>query len=443
MTQPSDAYELPEDLFGREAIAEKIKGLLESDLDLSPFVIDGEWGVGKTTFCRRLIKQFDSSKKLNCVYIDAFRADHVDDPLVSIISEIGKMVVKKGGKRKLDSFISSAKPFLRTATKTVAKAAVSIALKQSTDDIAEGYDKEVEALAGASIDASIDLVIRDKINAEKNLDTLHEALKEVTKEKELVILIDELDRCRATFAIDMLETIKHAFSISRVKIVIVANASHLETSFRHRYGSNNDTKSYFEKFHNYKYSLPLEMENIGYNNIERITSNSYKHLLRLIKESKLPIEYSSSQFKSGIEGLIKNTSLSLREIEQIYKRVEIIFQLKTDHDSFSTSIESFISLISIYLIIKSPSTLLNEKSKINITLGLEGFTHNDYNNGVNNTFNAFIFILNDDKSLYDDPRYIEKSRHALNLFGYGADINYTLENIRLIFKDIKETLRML
>ncbi|MGP3427021.1 P-loop NTPase fold protein, partial [Escherichia coli] len=143
-------------------------------------------------------------------------------------------------------FIDGAKPLIRTAAKTLGKAAVSFALRQSANDIAEGYDKEVEALAGASIDASIDLIIRDKINAEKNLDTLHRALEEVTKEKELVLLIDELDRCRATFAIDLLETIKHAFSTSKVIILIIANSAQLETSFRHRYGSNNDTKNYLE-----------------------------------------------------------------------------------------------------------------------------------------------------------------------------------------------------
>lgn len=110
--QLSDTYELPEDLFGREAIAEKIKGLLESDIDLSPMVIDGDWGIGKTVFCHRLINKINESQQLNCVYIDAFRADHIDDPLISIISEIGTLVEKNGGEGKLDSFIDGAKPFI-------------------------------------------------------------------------------------------------------------------------------------------------------------------------------------------------------------------------------------------------------------------------------------------------------------------------------------------
>lgn len=360
MTQSSDAYELPEDLFGREAIAEKIKGLLENDIDLSPMVIDGDWGIGKTVFCHRLINKLKASEQLNCVYIDAFRADHVDDPIITIISEIGKMVVKKEGKRKLDSFISNAKPFLRTATKTLGKAAVSIALKQSTDDIAEGYDKEVEALAGASIDASIDLVIRDKINAEKNLDTLHDALKEVTKKKELVILIDELDRCRATFAIDMLETIKHVFSIPKVKILIVANSAQLETSFRHRYGSNNDTKNYLEKFYNVKISLPTEK------NYDVFSVEFFKSKVQhsdIITDSFV----NNHTFDKGLNELSAIKDLSLRDMNSFVKNIEICYLLKGSSDFQSyNEIKNFIAALSVFIYTKDKKVLYNLINESNL-----------------------------------------------------------------------------
>jgi nucleoside-triphosphatase THEP1 len=424
MTQPSDAYELPEDLFGREAIAEKIKGLLESDIDLSPMVIDGDWGIGKTVFCQRLINKIKASNKLNCVYIDAFRADHVDDPLITIISEIGKMVVKKQGQRKLDSFISNAKPFLRTATKTLGKAAVSIALKQSTDDIAEGYDKEVEALAGASIDASIDLVIRDKINAEKNLDTLHEALKEVTKEKELVILIDELDRCRATFAIDLLETIKHAFSIPKVKILIIANSAQLETSFRHRYGSNNDTKNYLEKFYNYKYSLTSVKNEFSYGS-SNTASHSYKYLRKLLSESiHLNVAFNPDElFKTGMENLINSKKLSLRKIELIARNIDVI--CKFDNNLLSDERKTFFSIIATYLYIEIPGISFEnmnpyQKTKVSKLLGTTDIEHIE--SYAVDPIAAISCILTDhtehllNSTLLFRLREVQDKRHILNHF---------------------------
>lgn len=362
--QPNDTYELPEDLFGRETIAEKIKGLLESDIDLSPMVIDGDWGIGKTVFCHRLINKINESQQLNCVYIDAFRADHIDDPLISIISEIGKLVEKNGDEGKLDSFIDGAKPFLRTAAKTLGKAALSYTLRQSTADITKDYEKEIEALAGVSIDASIDLIIRDKINAEKNLDTLHDALKEVTKEKELIILIDELDRCRATFAIDMLETIKHAFSIPKVKIVIVTNASHLETAFRHRYGSNNDTKNYFEKFYKYKYQLPkskLKYQN-GSQTYSNEVINSYKYFIRLLRDSNTMRDIIRPNLldKEALEILIKNIDLSLRDMELIKNDLEIV-NLFNDDLLEESSTKIFYSIIAIIIFKYDPEYFYREK----------------------------------------------------------------------------------
>tara|TARA_R110001606_G_scaffold193488_1_gene341170 strand:- start:310 stop:1725 length:1416 start_codon:yes stop_codon:yes gene_type:complete len=433
--QPNEIDELPEDLFGREAIAEKIKGLLESNIDLSPMAIDGDWGIGKTVFCHRLIKKIKESGKLNCVYIDAFRADHVDDPLITIISEIGKMVVKKEGQRKLNSFISNAKPFLRTATKTLGKAAVSIALKQSTDEITEGYDKEVEALTGASIDASIDLIIRDKINAEKNLGTLQDALEEVTKNKELVILIDELDRCRANFAIDMLETIKHIFTSKRVKIVIVANSSQLEAAFRHRYGSNDHTKNYFEKFYKYKHSLPLE-KTPHYRKISVTTTHSYNHLINLIKNSNLNIEYGNNTFKCGIEDLIRNQSLSLREVDQIFKIIQVIFILKDQNALFITNYDSLISILFIYLNIKKPFISIYNKSAVNSLLGRKNFKIENYNITNQSVIDALLFIINSRIEVYTEDN--ENGKHAENIIGFTRPYIYILET----FGEIREILNI-
>lgn len=418
MTQPSDAYELPEDLFGREAIAEKIKGLLESDIDLSPMVIDGDWGIGKTVFCRRLINKINESQQLNCVYIDAFRADHIDDPLISIISEIGKLVEKDGGEGKLDSFIDGAKPFIRTAAKTLGKAAVSFALKQSADDIAEGYDKEVENLAGASIDASIDLLIRDKINAEKNLDTLHRALEEVTKEKKLVILIDELDRCRASFAIDILETIKHVFTSKKVQIVIVANSSQLEAAFRHRYGSNDHTKNYFEKFYNYKLSLSLEKTKHTLR--EATVSHSYKLLFKSLNETPVHINLNGNNFKSGVENLIERNSISLREINMIKNYINLIFHFKSDNDFFSDDFESLTSILIIFLYMKDPSLSIKKIDKINRLLGQENFSIEKYETKKKDHILSLVLLLNysDKNADYTSSEGVKKTNDIIDTFNY-------------------------
>lgn len=63
------------DEFNRKPIAENIIKLLTSPIDLSPLVIDGGWGTGKTEFCQKLIRLMqEQHRDYRPVYIDAFRS---------------------------------------------------------------------------------------------------------------------------------------------------------------------------------------------------------------------------------------------------------------------------------------------------------------------------------------------------------------------------------
>ena len=80
-----------QDEFKRKPIAENIIRLLTSDIDLSPMVIDGGWGTGKTEFCQKLIRLMqEQHPDYRPVYIDAFRSDHSGEPLLALLAEIIK-----------------------------------------------------------------------------------------------------------------------------------------------------------------------------------------------------------------------------------------------------------------------------------------------------------------------------------------------------------------
>lgn len=76
-----------QDEFKRKQIAENIIRLLTSDIDLSPMVIDGGWGTGKTEFCQKLIRLMQQQHPdYQPVYIDAFRSDHSGEPLLALLA---------------------------------------------------------------------------------------------------------------------------------------------------------------------------------------------------------------------------------------------------------------------------------------------------------------------------------------------------------------------
>ena len=54
----------------------------------------------------------------------------------------------------------------------------------------------------------------------------------------LVFIVDELDRCRPTFAIELLERVKHIFDIPSIVFVFGINRDELEKSFASVYGED-------------------------------------------------------------------------------------------------------------------------------------------------------------------------------------------------------------
>ena len=91
------------DEFQRRNIAEKAIKLLKSDIDISPMVIDGSWGTGKTEFCHKFINLMKEDETHSIIYIDAFKADHVNEPLMTVLAEITK-ILPEGPRR--DAFIN-------------------------------------------------------------------------------------------------------------------------------------------------------------------------------------------------------------------------------------------------------------------------------------------------------------------------------------------------
>ncbi len=88
------------------------------------------------------------------------------------------------------------------------------------------------------------------------LSELPSKLQEDNEERPLVIIIDELDRCKPTFAVEMIEKIKHLFSVQHIVFVVVMNKSQLEESIKCIYGQNIDAYTYLQKFIHLEMRLP-------------------------------------------------------------------------------------------------------------------------------------------------------------------------------------------
>ena len=334
------------DEFNRKPIAENIIKLLTSPIDLSPMVIDGGWGTGKTEFCQKLIRLMQQQHPdYQPIYIDAFRSDHSGEPLLALLAEIIKSCTpedtdgQQSERKRLTREISK---LVKFGIKTGANALSHYFLKQSVDDLAEEFQQitsdEQEAKNAAetvtdvaakitdyTIDATVEALLKEQIEAEKNLETLKACLKELAADKPIILFIDELDRCRPDYAVDMLEVIKHVFDIENVKVVLVTNTKQLRAAINHRYGVEVDAQKYLDKFLKYSFALPEKV--VAQTEQDRVWV-SIHHFEQLIKGRDIGgVLFSGYRVMECINEMIKRNNLSLRETERLVRFLEIYHSL--------------------------------------------------------------------------------------------------------------------
>lgn len=108
---------------------------------------------------------------------------------------------------------------------------------------------------------------------EKQLEELiHEFLASLLPERsnKLIVFIDELDRCKPDFAVELLEKVKHYFDNKDVMFVFSIHSLALQKTIKHYYGNDFDACKYLTRFFDLQVSIPPADRNryytqIGYN----------------------------------------------------------------------------------------------------------------------------------------------------------------------------------
>lgn len=310
------------DEYNRKIIAEKIVTLLESPISISPIVIDGGWGTGKTEFSKKLATLINNKNDTHkVIYIDAFAEDHNDAPILTIMAAIVTLFPNDDKKE----LISKALPAIRFGLKTVFKAGTGWILKQNASDIAEGLEDAIKDAANSAIDGTVEALLDDHIEAQKNITALKQVLVELTSDKKITIIVDELDRCKPSFALSIIENVKHIFDITNLNFVLVANTSQLRASINHIYGSSVNSEQYLDKFVKFTFSLPVTFKADGHNDV--LTSVYHWHKICSQSES---LALANERCGAFFEQFIKRKKVSLREVETLARYVEI-YQLFTNN----------------------------------------------------------------------------------------------------------------
>ncbi|RAP36650.1 hypothetical protein B1207_07545 [Legionella quinlivanii] len=435
-----------EDDFDRKKVSIKLIELLIRDIDISPIVINGEWGTGKTIFCKKTTDLIEKNYKdvIECTYIDAFSADHANEPLLTIIAAIAKLINKSPRKQE---FLKAAKAVACYSIKAFGKAGISWMLRTDTNNLTGEILDVVKTATADSIDYLLDKLIIEHEKVEENIDSLKKILLGITETKPLIIFVDELDRCKPTFAVSMLEIIKHVFDIPGIKFVLISNFKQLMASIKNCYGNEVNAHQYLEKFIKYSFELPAVVK-VGPNS----TYVSCLHANNLISNNEL---FNSGIWKHSLEfikQLIEQNGLSLREVETFIRYCSIyIIMSEGSPNRFSIMFVLTIFLIFIYAYVPSIKEKI-QKRKITAAdlcqlLGITEYLKSENIPGVSHSqaLSAYIIITFNDGSIenfdFEDTdaldnwnrhlnQRITSGEHALSNFFKYADQEFN----KLMFK---------
>jgi len=347
------------DEFIRKPIAEKIIKLLDSDIDVSPLIIDGKWGTGKTEFCFKLknLIENDDSNNYKVGYVNAFQADHANEPLLTLISEIVSFYPKKSYQRK--KLIKNALPYLRLIGGIGLKAGLGFAFGRYAADVPEDFSKGLENIEEGSkelIDLSLESLIEDQAEADRSLNTLKNALNNVATDNPVILLIDELDRCRPDFAVMMLETIKHVFDVENVQIILITNAEQLKATIKHSYGNETNSHDYLYKFFKYQINLPTTSKSAE----NQLVENNVTHFKTVVQDSKVISQaFKDNEFLYDISKFVEISHLSLRKIEQVVRCIETLIVFEDKEKSQQVIAEQTIIVLLSFIYIAREDLFIN------------------------------------------------------------------------------------
>lgn len=158
----------------------------------------------------------------------------------------------------------------------------------------------------------------------KTLTCLARELIEKEPGRPLIIMIDELDRCRPSYAIELLEIAKLLFSVDHVIFVLAINRTELAHSVKAMYGSGFDAEGYLRRFIDLDFRLPTPDRERFVTKLLQTTSLEL-FLLDEIERGENRDELQAAE--SLLKAFLGSSDLSLRRVQQAAHRLGLIFSL--------------------------------------------------------------------------------------------------------------------
>lgn len=300
------------DVTGRNGSLSNLIRLLNHQDDSWSIAINGSWGSGKTFFvkqcqlildslsmkpsdinsdvittCSKLFSEDELQKLQNkpfrTAYYDAWEHDNDEDPIVSILNCLATTRWSNEAKEAL----------IKTADIGIAviNATTPLKLPKLKEFIRNSKKTDVE-------------VLKKQFN---------QALAKLAPDNgQLIIFIDELDRCKPTYAVKLLERIKHYFNNTKITFIFSIDIGQIQNTIKKYYGLQFDGIQYLDRFFDLVITLPEP-------NIEKYFDNT-QGILKVDDIFRTGYSSKDNWYHLFCKGLIKHFNFSIRQINHFYLR---------------------------------------------------------------------------------------------------------------------------
>lgn len=271
------------DLLNNEAIATTIIGLLRERPDRPVTIgVHGDWGAGKSSVLEMIEAGFKDEQKVLCLKFNGWRFQGFEDAKIALIEGIVSGLLAKR------PALQKAKGALRDVVKSidmlkVAKKAGGLAWTAFTgiptpDQISgivstmEGWISDPGQLATKeNLSLAVNgvksvLTHTESKNVPEEIEAFRKAFDKLLEEadiEQLVVLIDDLDRCLPDTAIETLEAIRLFVFTSRTAFVVAADEAMIEYAVRKHFpdlpettGPRDYARNYLEKLVQIPFRIP-------------------------------------------------------------------------------------------------------------------------------------------------------------------------------------------
>jgi hypothetical protein len=402
----------------REQYAEILTDIVSSYADGFVLAIDNEWGTGKTTFVK-MWQQYLINSDFQTLYFNAWENDFGDNPLVAIMAELGTLV--KGDRKGFNSLLKYIAIFGKSALKTIPLVG---------DGLSEILENEINDYNDKKIST---------VNFKKALQSFVEQTKMANnKSNPLIFIIDELDRCRPSYAVEVLERIKHLFSVEGIVFVLAIDKVQLGHAIRGVYGCDKiNADEYLRRFIDLEYSIPKP-------SVEQFCRYLYDYYM--FEEQNGFRKNKESLIEMAIRIFEKEKS-NLRQMEKIFAHTRLIVSMFDNNKDIFPHLLFLLVYIRIiktglYMRIDEKSITLQELS--NEFTNMVGYEkHINMNLLVieaellcfyNNQKNTLIEKGENDKNIspikskLDNTNGIQLAQYFMNI-----DRRYNLDNLNLSY----------